>query len=156
MAVPNVEKKKSPLSFERGLFYTYAVVSRLVAACIDGFVFTNCVQIEGAFLWVVAAGAESVVQVKVTISGLHTVLLCDLEADGLDGAAAAGHAVVFGDEVAVRPDFRRHDGFHLEQRNKFAFIVLFQDTNQFRSRQSLGPFGSLRMATFIDLLVFWT
>ena len=124
-----------------------------MTAGVDGFVFADGIQIEGALLRIVAAATIGVVQIKITIGALQSVLLGDLEADGLDGAAATGYAVVFRDEVAIRPDFGRHDGFHFEQGDEFAFIVLLQHADQFGSGKTLRPFRSFHATAFENLSV---
>ena len=126
---------------------------RLVAAGVDRFVFADGVQIERALLRIVAAATISVVQVKITIGALHAVLLGDLHTDGLNGAAAAGYAVVFGNKVAVRTDLRRHNGLHFEQGDEFAFVVLLQNGDQFRGRKTLRPFRRFNATAFKDLSI---
>ena len=149
----SVQIKKPPLAQRGGFFDECDAAKRLVAAGVDGFVFADGVQIERALLRIVAAATIRVVQVKITIGALHAVLLGDFHADGLDSTAAAGHAVVFGNKVAIRTDLRRHDGLHFEQRNEFALVVLLQHADQFGSGKTLRPFRRFHATAFENLTV---
>ncbi len=126
---------------------------RLVTAGVDRFVFADGVQIERALLRIVAAATIGVVQIKITIRALHAVLLGDLHTDGFDSTAAASHAVVFGNKVAIWADLRRHDGLHFEQGDEFALIVLLQHADQFGSGEALRPFRRFHTTAFENLTV---
>lgn len=74
------------------------------ASGVDAFHIPLGIQEEGALLGIAAAGAVGDVKVDVAVGHGQTILLSHLQAEILDGAAVAGNAVIFRDEVAIRAD----------------------------------------------------